>query len=87
MRPYDARMWCAMAGCYKLLGRKPDAIKCYQRAEESGDREGIAFIELARLFREENNQEQVTQGPELVSWLGSGWGSGLRVGLRPEGVE
>ena len=22
LRPYDARMWCAMAGCYKLLNRK-----------------------------------------------------------------
>ena len=52
LRPYDARMWCAMAGCYKLLNRRNDAIKCYQRAEANNDREGIAFVELARLFRE-----------------------------------
>ena len=53
LRPYDARMWCAMAGCYKHLGRTTEAIKCYQRAETSGDREGIAFVELARLFKEQ----------------------------------
>ena len=53
LRPYDARMWCAMAGCYKHLGRTTEAIKCYQRAETSGDREGIAFMELARLFKEQ----------------------------------
>ena len=58
LRPYDARMWCAMAGCYKLLGRKPDAIKCYQRAESNHDREGIAYIELARLFRDESDMTQ-----------------------------
>lgn len=59
LRPYDARMWCAMAGCYKLLNRKQDAIKCYQRAESNYDREGIAYTELARLFRDEGEKEQV----------------------------
>ena len=58
LRPYDARMWCAMAGCYKLLNRKPDAIKCYQRAESNHDREGIAYTELARLFRDEGDAAQ-----------------------------
>ena len=53
LRPYDARMWCAMAGCYKHLRRTSEAIKCYQRAETSGDREGIAFMELARLFKDQ----------------------------------
>jgi len=52
LRPYDARMWCAVAGCYRQLGQKQEAIKCYQRAEKNDDREGIAFAELARLFRE-----------------------------------
>jgi len=58
LRPYDARMWCAMAGCYKLLNRKQDAIKCYQRAESNHDREGIAYSELARLFRDEGDKDQ-----------------------------
>ena len=58
LRPYDARMWCAMAGCYKQLSRKHDAIQCYQRAESNNDREGIAFVELARLFAEEGDRRQ-----------------------------
>jgi len=57
LRPYDARMWCAMAGCYKHLGRTTEAIKCYQRAETSGDREGIAFAELARLFKDQGTPQ------------------------------
>ena len=61
LRPYDSRMWCAMAGCYKQLGKKPEAIKCYQRAESNNDREGIALTELARLFREENDRTQAAR--------------------------
>ena len=64
LRPYDARMWCAMAGCYKHLRRTSEAIKCYQRAETSGDREGIAFVELARLFKEQGtNTRTRTRAP------------------------
>ena len=58
LRPYDARMWCAMAGCYERLNRKSDAIQCYQRAESNNDREGIAYTELARLFRAEGDMAQ-----------------------------
>ena len=47
LRPYDARMWCAMAGCYKHLRRTSEAIKCYQRAETSGDREGTEIVGFA----------------------------------------
>ena len=36
LRPYDSRMWCAMAGCYKQLGKKPEAIKCYQVSPSPG---------------------------------------------------
>ena len=61
LRPYDSRMWCAMAGCYKQLVKKPEAIKCYQRAEMNNDREGIALTELARLFREENDRDQAAK--------------------------
>ena len=58
LRPYDARMWCAMAGCFKLLGRKQEAIQCYKRAESNDDREGIALQELARLFDAEGDERQ-----------------------------
>ena len=58
LRPYDSRMWCAMAGCYARLHRRSDAIQCYQRAEANHDREGIAYTELARLFRAEGDNPQ-----------------------------
>ena len=32
LRPYDARMWRAMADCYTALERSDDAIKCLERA-------------------------------------------------------
>ena len=52
LRPYDARMWCAMAECYEKVGNVEQAIKCYQRAEANNDREGLALKKLAqvRLF-------------------------------------
>jgi anaphase-promoting complex subunit 8 len=40
IRPYDARMWCAVAGCFEAMSRLEEAIKCYQRAESNNDREG-----------------------------------------------
>jgi hypothetical protein len=42
LRPLDARMWCAMGQCYEheQLGMDEAAIRCYQRAQGSGDREG-----------------------------------------------
>uniref|UniRef100_A0A7S3SU49 Cdc23 domain-containing protein n=1 Tax=Emiliania huxleyi TaxID=2903 RepID=A0A7S3SU49_EMIHU len=58
LRPYDSRMWCAMAGCYKQLHRRAEAIQCYHRAEKNDDREGIAFTELARLYRENGEDAQ-----------------------------
>ena len=36
LRPYDSRMWCAMAGCYKGLQRMKEAIQCYQVAAALG---------------------------------------------------
>jgi tetratricopeptide (TPR) repeat protein len=40
LRPYDARMWCALASCYDALGRADDAIKCYERAACHVDKYG-----------------------------------------------
>lgn len=50
LKPYDPRMWCAMAETYERLNRTQDAIKCYLRAEGNQDREGIAVHKLARLY-------------------------------------
>lgn len=59
LRPYDARMWCALAGCYEKLHRVQEAIKCYKRAECHNDREGIAAQRLATLFSEKlHDREQ-----------------------------
>lgn len=37
-RPYDPRMWCAMAGCYESLSKDDEAMKCYERAACHDDR-------------------------------------------------
>jgi len=59
LRPYDARMWCAMGQCYECLDKVEEAIKCYKRAHENGDREGIALNKLGKLFADvmQDNKE------------------------------
>jgi len=51
LRPQDPRMWCAMGQCYENdhLDMKEAAIRCYNRAVENNDREGIALSKLAKL--------------------------------------
>lgn len=51
LRPYDARMWCALGGCYEHLDKLDEAEKCYERAIANKDMEDIALIRLARLRR------------------------------------
>ncbi len=48
LRPQDARMWCAMGQCYEheQLGMYDAAIRCYRRAVQHDDREGIALHKL-----------------------------------------
>jgi anaphase-promoting complex subunit 8 len=62
LRPYDARMWCAVAGCYEqLLTSTPQwlqslrltkAIQCYLLAESCAgtDYDDIALHKLAQLY-------------------------------------
>ncbi len=42
LRPYDARMWRALASCYEALDRPDDAIKCLERAVCHADRSETA---------------------------------------------
>lgn len=51
LAPSDARMWCAMGQCYasEHLGQVENAIRCYRRAVQHGDREGIALHKLVRV--------------------------------------
>lgn len=57
LRPKDPRMWCAMGQCYESdqLQMTVAAIRCYQRAHQNGDQEGIALGKLAKLHHEANN--------------------------------
>ena len=52
LRPHDSRMWCAMAQCYEAeqLQQPIAAIRCYRRAVDSNEREGLALRALARLY-------------------------------------
>ncbi|MEW5318251.1 MAG: hypothetical protein WDW38_009486 [Sanguina aurantia] len=52
LRPEDARMWCALAQCYSTeqVNQPESAIKCYQRAIEYNDPDGIAMHLLAKLY-------------------------------------
>ena len=52
LKPSDARMWCAVGNCLGRLGLGKDAMLALERAVSSGDREGIATRELARLYRD-----------------------------------
>ena len=45
LRPLDARMWCALGQCYvstDQAGLQDLAIRCYRRAIEHNDPDGIA---------------------------------------------
>lgn len=57
LRPYDPRIWVALGGNYENLGLLKQAIKCFERAEENDDKEGIAFIRLAKLYEKSHDGE------------------------------
>lgn len=42
-RPKDARMHNAMGQCYDKMDKKNEAAKCYERAENGKDKEGLAL--------------------------------------------
>nr|CAD1844908.1 unnamed protein product [Ananas comosus var. bracteatus] len=60
LQPNDARLWIAMAQCYESapLQMLEEAIKCYMRAANSNDREGIALHQLAKLHSILGHSEQ-----------------------------
>ena len=53
LRPQDARMWCAMGQCYESeqLGLREHAVRCYRRALDNNEGEGIALAKLAKLHQ------------------------------------
>ena len=36
-------MWNAMGNCYEKMEKKNEAAKCYERAENGKDKEGLLF--------------------------------------------
>ncbi|KAJ3680587.1 hypothetical protein LUZ60_016865 [Juncus effusus] len=86
LQPNDARLWIAMAHCYENapLSVPRDAIRCYKRAADCNDPEGIALHKLAQLHAEldqsdeaafyykkdlERMDEEERQGPNYVEAL------------------
>ncbi len=61
LRPYDARMWCALGACYERLERRGDAVAAYERAARHADREGVATIKLAKLYRDSGDVDTACQ--------------------------
>ena len=55
LRPKDARMWCALGGSLEKTGLAKEAIRCYRRADDLDDPEGIATLALARLYKQQHD--------------------------------
>ena len=49
-KPNDSRMWTAIGLCYEKIDKKKEAIKCYEKAIEFKDKEGIALFKMAKLY-------------------------------------
>lgn len=58
VRPYDSRMWSALAVCYEKSGHILEAVKCYEKAEAYTDIEGKAAIKLAQLYQQLGNEDK-----------------------------
>jgi anaphase-promoting complex subunit 8 len=61
IRPNDARMWCALGGCYEKLSKSDEAIGCIKRAVANQDCEGIALYHLGRIFALRNEQHEAAK--------------------------
>lgn len=58
LRPYDSRMLVALGETYEKLEKASTALKCYQKAYNVGDIEGVALYNLARLYEKQNQIEK-----------------------------
>lgn len=60
LQPSDSRCWIAMGHCYEAeqLHMLEEAIKCYRRAANCNDVEGIAIHRLAKLHEELGQSEE-----------------------------
>jgi anaphase-promoting complex subunit 8 len=51
LRAFDPRMWCALGQVLETLRQTAQATACYHRAAQANDRDGIAALRLARLYK------------------------------------
>ncbi|GAX85404.1 hypothetical protein CEUSTIGMA_g12820.t1 [Chlamydomonas eustigma] len=63
LRPTDARMWCALGQCYASdqVSLTDQAIRCYRRAVEYNDPDGIAAHALASLYESREEYDAAEQ--------------------------
>ncbi|XP_058798660.1 cell division cycle protein 23 homolog isoform X2 [Phymastichus coffea] len=57
LRPRDSRMVTALGEAYEKQDRIPEALKCYYKACNVGDIEGMALIRLATLYEKLGQQD------------------------------
>ncbi|XP_057341495.1 cell division cycle protein 23 homolog [Microplitis mediator] len=57
LRPHDSRMILALGEAYEKQDKVQDALKCYYKACNVGDIEGMALIKLATLYENLNQEE------------------------------
>ena len=58
LRPYDPRMWVALGSALEQLQRPQDAVACYSRAQGLKDRDSLATLRLAKLYRAQGATSQ-----------------------------
>lgn len=66
LRPSDSRMLVALGETYEKLDRSEFALKCYQKACNVGDIEGIALMKLGQLY--EKLGDMANAVPALLSF-------------------
>lgn len=64
-RPADARMWVALAGCFENMDRKAEALRCFEKAYQAGDSEGMALPRLAKLY---SNCQLIVRHTSVALW-------------------
>lgn len=57
LRPYDSRMLVALGETYEKLDKTSNALKCFQKAYNVGDIEGMAIQKLATLYENLGDRE------------------------------
>ena len=64
LRPEDARMWNALGQCYACdqVDQVDLAIRCFRKAIENNDPDGIAAHMLARLYAEPGPRNDLDAG-------------------------